>query len=130
MERPDEDDDVDELTFGSPTTSTSWITVAHFDQWKDIRYGADGDEDDADTPEDEKDDVDWGPGTDPDPDDWVAIFEIDRMTNNGQTADGLITLTARDEGGMAGSATIIVDITDENVAIPLTVDTSGDGTPT
>ena len=128
---PDEDDDIDELTFGSPTTSTSWIKVAHFGQWKDVQKGPDGETDAADTPQDEQDDVVWGPRQVPADDDWVAIVEIDRMTNNGQTADGLITLTARDEGGMTGSATIIVDITDQNVPIPLTVDTDdpADGTP-
>jgi hypothetical protein len=130
---PDDDDDVDELTFGAPTTSTSWIKVLNFGQWEDIKDGPDGepdDTDDGDTTND--DDVAWGDGlTEPADDDWVVIVEIDRMTNNGQTGDGAITLTATDEGGMSGSATIVVDVTDQNVPIPLTVDTGvpADGTP-
>ena len=124
---PDDDDDVDELTFGTPTASASWIKVLNFGQWEDIKDGPDGDEDDVD--DDDGDDVAWGrPGAEPGDDDWVVIVEIDRMTNNGQTDDGAITLTARDEGGMSGSATILVDITDENVQIPFALDEDGDAT--
>ena len=117
----DDDDDDDDLMF-DVSTLTPWIKVLHVGQWEDISAGPDGDDDEA------ADNVAWEEGlTTPDDDDWIAIIEIDRMTNNGQTGDGAITLTARDEGGMTGSATILVDITDQNLPIPYTVDTDDDG---
>ena len=123
----DGNDDTDDLTFARPTADVPWIKVLHFGQWDDVRVGPDGEEDEAGdtTP----DDVAWSGTAPTDGDDWVAIIEIDRMTNTGQTGDGTITLTATDEGGEPGTATITVDITDENLAIPrVTVDTDNDGT--
>ena len=93
--------------------------MVDFGQWEDVQNGLDRTADDltdGDTTND--DDPTWS-GTEPtDGDAWVAIIEIDRMTNNDDTGDGTVTLTATDEGGMSGTATIVVDITDENVAIP------------
>ena len=101
-----------------------------FGKWEDVQNGRDREEDDdSDGDDTNNDDPTW-PGDAPiDDDDWVAIIEIDRMTNNGQTGDGAITLTATDESGVRGTAAILVDITDENVLIPNTVDTGDDGIP-
>ena len=109
----------------SATTTTPWIKVVHNAvRWGTIKDGPDGVSGNAD-------DITWGGGTAPNDSDIVAIVEIDRMTNNAETEDGTITLTATDDEGATGTATITVDITDEDVPIPLTVDTSdpADGTP-
>ena len=112
----DSGDDDDELDFGV-SADVSWISV-NFGRWGDVKLGADGVEGDPDTTDDvPSDDPGWGPGTEPDDEDMVAIVTIDRtaMGDTSQSDGGTITLTAEDEAGAEGTGTIAVNVTDENV---------------
>ena len=115
---PDADDDDNDLTSFTASSDVPWIKVIHQPQpWEDIRDG---------TPA-----VAWGmiggvaagdAGNAPtDDEDYVVVIEIDRTMANNKQADvaagGTITLTARDKGGMTGTETIKVNITDENLGI-------------
>ena len=120
---PDADDDDNDLTF-TASSNVPWIKVLHEPQpWEGIKDGPDGDSGTAD-------DITWGTigtvassnvGNAPTDEDYVVVIEIDRTMANNKQADvaagGTITLTARDKGGMTGTETIKVNITDENLGI-------------
>ena len=116
---PDGGDDVDELDF-TAESETPWITVHDPALWEDIKYGADGLEDDANEVDQADDDINW-PGNQPDDDDMVVIVEIDRTAetgDTGQSEDGAIMFTATDEGVKTGEGMIEVAVTDEDLNIP------------
>ena len=124
FEDPDDDGDI---TFTAMVSNAPWLTPAslHNDdadamrtgpqRWGDIRYGADGEEGGTEA----NADIDWGPSTDPDPDDIVLILGVARgtgpMMSNAQDADGRIAITARDDGGASYTLNIVVEVTDENL---------------
>ena len=133
FEDPDDDHDDSDYTLTATISSTPWLQIArHWNsdtesftssvvKWEDIKDGRDEDANTAD-------DVDWGPSTDPDDDDYVLILEVDRTgmdTQSGTTtpdaneirqdADASITIVARDEDGARSTTTIAVTVTDENL---------------
>ncbi len=114
---PDAGTDPEDLLFSEVKvvgSTTPWLTlVQEAVAWEDIKDGAD---EDADTP---GDNVTWGPGTDPEDDDIVAIFSVDRTgTNIGQDADGAITITVRDDDRASATTNtekIAVKVTDQDL---------------
>ena len=134
FEDPDEDHDDRDVTFTASISNTPWLSAArHWNsdtesytqgavKWEDIKDGLDEDEGTSD-------DVAWNSGATPDEDDYVLILEVDRTGDNpvtdgdpmpnpaeiGQDADGLVTITARDDDGASSITHIAVTITDENL---------------
>ena len=114
---PDAGTDPEDLLFSEVKvvgSTTPWLTlVQEAVAWEDIKDGAD---EDADTL---GDNVTWGPDTDPEDDDIVAIFSVDRTgTNIGQDADGAITITVRDDDRASATTNtekIAVKVTDQDL---------------
>ena len=109
----DSGDDVDELTF-TVTEDSSWMKVLHHPaKWEDIKGGKDG----KFGGNFAADDVAWESGRAVEDDDMVAIVQIDRVKYTDQAENGIITLTATDEGGKTGEGKITVNIDDEDLNI-------------